>query len=127
MPGITKEQRIAFIQKYSSMFDEEVLVDQGAFKGFKVKDADRALVENFGQQSSVERVLEMISITNKEEVIQQAFSEFYDDPKYTFLAMRHHLSCEGSIIVGRYTGKQLPPVATWGALQKYAKSHGYQW
>ena len=127
MPGITREQRIAFVQKYNAMFDEEVLVDQGAFKGLKVKDADRAMVENFGQQSCLEWLLSMIENTNREKDIQQVFSEFLEDPKYTFVAIRHHFSVEGSLIVSKFLGKPSSTAPTWAILNNYANSHGYCW
>ena len=124
MPGITKEQRIAFIQKYDGMFDEEVLVDQGAFKGCKVKEADRQFVENYGQKSCLEWLLD--SIASREPLDSEiSFGEYLKDKKYTFLAIRHHFNCEGSLIVERSTQKILPEPTVYTAWKNYARSHGY--
>ena len=125
MPGITKEQKIKFIQKYNDTFDEEVLVDEGFFKGCKVKDADRQMVENMKQSSAVEW---LVAYIDRQTAAGNEFMlrEFYDDPKYVFLAIRHHFSCEGMAIIERFKNVTLPgKLDVYNAWEHYAKARGY--
>ena len=124
---ITREQRVAFIQKYEGAFDEDVILDEGMFQGMKVRDAERILMVNHGMNgTSLEWLLDHINETQQHGGAE-CFAQYFNDEKYTSLAIRAHLTGWGNDIARRSLGVVLPSDEIYQTWRDYAHSHQYHW